>query len=248
MQLGAPEVSSDGSSSSFLRPPRSRCARSDHLYVRLRPRARRRACSAGLRLSTAAAPSLPARRRLPRPLPITASTTRVIERRPSSFSALALGFDFEGRCRLNAPQLSPTGTTWPVETGIKFRIGDQLRLAPGFRFTPEVGVRLRPPLRERQPRQRVLAGHEPHVRRGATRVRLLPRPEHLRPHRIRMAHDRGSLPFKHPMELRSTSGGALDLRLFRSFQFGFHVEWATIEAQPYAPEWVAMGLHIDLAI
>jgi hypothetical protein len=43
-------------------------------------------------------------------------------------------------------------------------------------------------------------------------------------------------------------GGALDLRIIRQSQFGLHAEWVTIDAQPYAPEWVAMGAHVDLAL
>jgi hypothetical protein len=42
-------------------------------------------------------------------------------------------------------------------------------------------------------------------------------------------------------------GGALDVRLVPQFAIGVHVEYATIDAHPYAPQWVALGVHADLA-
>jgi hypothetical protein len=38
-------------------------------------------------------------------------------------------------------------------------------------------------------------------------------------------------------------GGALDLRVLPGMTLGVHAEYATIDAQPYAPEWAAFGVH-----
>ena len=41
-------------------------------------------------------------------------------------------------------------------------------------------------------------------------------------------------------------GGALDLRVIPHVGLGAHIEYATIDAQPYTPEWIALGLHVDI--
>ncbi len=42
-------------------------------------------------------------------------------------------------------------------------------------------------------------------------------------------------------------GLGLDLHLIPHLGVGAHVEYATIEADPYRPQWLALGLHGDLA-
>jgi hypothetical protein len=42
-------------------------------------------------------------------------------------------------------------------------------------------------------------------------------------------------------------GFALDFHVVPHFGFGGYVEYATIDAQPYSPQWVALGLHADVA-
>jgi hypothetical protein len=42
-------------------------------------------------------------------------------------------------------------------------------------------------------------------------------------------------------------GFALDFHVVRHFGFGGHVEYAGIDAQPYTPQWLALGLHADVA-
>jgi hypothetical protein len=42
-------------------------------------------------------------------------------------------------------------------------------------------------------------------------------------------------------------GFALDFHVVRHFGFGGHVEYAGIDAQPYTPQWLALGLHADIA-
>src|ERR1019366_6399433 len=42
-------------------------------------------------------------------------------------------------------------------------------------------------------------------------------------------------------------GFALDFHVVPHLGFGAHVEYAAIDAQPYTPQWLALGLHADLA-
>jgi len=42
-------------------------------------------------------------------------------------------------------------------------------------------------------------------------------------------------------------GFALDFHVVPRLGFGAHVEYAAIDAQPYTPQWLALGLHADLA-
>jgi hypothetical protein len=42
------------------------------------------------------------------------------------------------------------------------------------------------------------------------------------------------------------AGFLLDFRLVPGFGFGVHAEYVTIDAQPYTPQWVAIGLHGDV--
>jgi hypothetical protein len=42
-------------------------------------------------------------------------------------------------------------------------------------------------------------------------------------------------------------GFALDFHIVPHFGFGAHVEYAAIDAEPYTPQWLALGLHADVA-
>jgi hypothetical protein len=42
-------------------------------------------------------------------------------------------------------------------------------------------------------------------------------------------------------------GFALDFHVVPHFGFGAHVEYAAIDAEPYTPQWLALGLHTDVA-
>jgi hypothetical protein len=42
-------------------------------------------------------------------------------------------------------------------------------------------------------------------------------------------------------------GFALDFHVVRHLGFGGHVEYAAIDAQPYTPQWLALGLHADIS-
>lgn len=42
-------------------------------------------------------------------------------------------------------------------------------------------------------------------------------------------------------------GFALDFHVVPHLGFGGHVEYATMDAEPYTPDWIALGLHADVA-
>jgi hypothetical protein len=42
-------------------------------------------------------------------------------------------------------------------------------------------------------------------------------------------------------------GFALDFHIVPHFGFGAHIEYAAIDAEPYTPQWLALGLHADIA-
>jgi hypothetical protein len=42
-------------------------------------------------------------------------------------------------------------------------------------------------------------------------------------------------------------GFALDLHFIPHLGLGAHVEYAMIDAQPFTPHWLALGIHGDLA-
>src|SRR5580692_10220271 len=52
--------------------------------------------------------------------------------------AFDLGVDLEGAIPVNMPQL-PNGNQLQGGSGVKVRFGDQIRISPGFRITPEGG-------------------------------------------------------------------------------------------------------------
>jgi hypothetical protein len=41
-------------------------------------------------------------------------------------------------------------------------------------------------------------------------------------------------------------GFLLDIHVIPHFGFGGHIEYVTIDAQPYTPQWLAFGLHGDV--
>ncbi len=43
------------------------------------------------------------------------------------------------------------------------------------------------------------------------------------------------------------AGFALDFHVIPHLGFGGHVEYAAIDAEPYTPQWLALGLHADIA-
>ncbi len=159
--------------------------------------------------------------------------------------ALNLGLDLEGAVPVGLPQFSD-GNTLRGGTGIKLRLGEQIRLQGGLRLTPEGGY-----------------GYD-HLFATDDIGNAYSWDVHRVFGGARLAFGRFLVPVVYAhvgYGWRSTGdptvpqasgvafdvGGALDLRVIPHLGFGAHVEYATIDAQPYTPQWVALGLHADLA-
>jgi hypothetical protein len=159
--------------------------------------------------------------------------------------ALALGVDLEGAALVNIPTL-PDGNQIQGGSGFKVRLGDQIRVASGFRITIEGAYAY----------DRLFGSNESGTSFDWDTYRLLGG--------LRFAFGRvivpsiyGHLGFGWRLtgdpETPQTSGfaadagGAIDLRLWRHLQFGLHAEYATLNTTPYAPQWIAMGAHVDVA-
>lgn len=157
--------------------------------------------------------------------------------------ALSLGLDLEGAVPVGLPQFSD-GNTLRGGTGIKLRVGEQIRLQGGLRFTPEVGYGY----------DHLFASDDVgnayawdvHRAFGGARLAfgrfLVP---------VIYAHvgygwrSTGDTTVPDASGIAFDAGGALDLHIVPHLGFGAHVEYATIDAQPYTPQWVALGLHAD---
>jgi hypothetical protein len=158
--------------------------------------------------------------------------------------ALALGVDFEGAIPVNVPQFLD-GNNLEGGVGIKARIGEQIRLRYGMRITPEAGYGYDHLFAKDDigdaytwDMHRLFGG----VRLAFGRI-LVP---------VIYAHvgygwrTTGDPTVPTADGVAFDVGGALDLRVVPHFGIGVHAEYATIDAQPYAPEWVAIGMHADV--
>jgi hypothetical protein len=151
--------------------------------------------------------------------------------------------DFEGAIPVNAPQLD--GNTLTGGGGIKLRFGEQFRLQSGVRITPELGYGY----------DHLFASDDAgdayswdfHRLFGGARLSfgrfLVPVIYGHIGYGWRVTAD-PSVPQEGGLAL--DIGGALDLRVIPHFGIGAHIEYATIDAQDYAPQWIATGLHADL--
>ncbi len=182
----------------------------------------------------------------PPPPPQYGYYRREYREEPEPFSALAIGVDVEGAFPVNAPQIG-NGYNVNGGEGVKFRIGEQFRLSPRFRITPEAGYGY----------DHMFASDNQGDSYSWNESRVFGG--------LRMAFGRFFVPslYAHVgYGWQSTGdpgvpsasgiafdfGGALDIRILRQLQIGAHVEWVTISAEPYAIDWTALGLHIDLAL
>jgi len=158
--------------------------------------------------------------------------------------ALVIGVDVEGAVPVNIPQ-SSDGNNLKGGGGIKLRVGEQIRLGRGIRLIPELGYGYDHLFANDDAgnsyswdMNRVFGG----VRLSFGRW-LVP---------VLYAHAgygwRASGDPNVPNEggLALDAGGALDLRVIPHFGIGAHLEYSTIAAGSYAPDWVALGLHADI--
>jgi hypothetical protein len=157
-----------------------------------------------------------------------------------------LGLDVEGSIPINGPQLA-NGNNLQGGGGVKFRVGDQIRLDPVFRVTPEIGYGYD----HLYATNNFSYAYSWDLNRLFGGVRLA-FGEFIVPsiygHVGYGWRTTGDVSVQSASGVAVDVGGAIDMRLYRRFQFGVHGEWVTINAQPYAPEWVAIGLHLDVAL
>jgi hypothetical protein len=160
--------------------------------------------------------------------------------------ALNLGVDLEGAAPINIGQ-SPDGNAVRGGGGIKVRVGQSFRLAPGFRIVPEVGWGY-DHLWASDDISGISYAWDMHRLFGGARLEfgryLVPS---LYAHvgygwrtsgDVQYVADASGVAFD--------AGGALDLRVFRHLSLGAHLEYGTIDATPYQPEWIAAGVHADV--
>jgi hypothetical protein len=164
------------------------------------------------------------------------------EREPPSM--LELGFDLEGAVPVNLPRFLD-GNDVQGGGGIKIRVGEQVRLQGGVRFTVEGGYGYDHLFATDD------AGNDyswnMHRFFGGARLAfgrfLVP---------VIYAHvgygwrETGDPTVPQAGGVAVDVGGALDLRIVPHLGLGAHIEYATIDAEPYAPQWVAFGLHAEL--
>jgi len=161
-------------------------------------------------------------------------------------TALSLAADLEGAVPLNAPVLAD-GNSLQGGGGFKLRIGERIHVARGLHITPEGGYGF----------DHVWASDDignayswdMHRLFGGARLEfghiVVP---------VFYAHvgygwrTTGDPTVPAASGVAFDIGGALDLRLIPFFAVGAHIEYATIDSQPYTPEWMALGLHASLTL
>jgi|HubBroStandDraft_1064217.scaffolds.fasta_scaffold02210_5 hypothetical protein len=155
--------------------------------------------------------------------------------------ALVLAADFEGVVPINAPVVGD-GNNLQGGGGFKLRVGEQFRLAPMLRFTPEVGYGFDHIFASDDignsyswDMQRLFVG----ARLSFGRI-LTPS---VYAHVGYGWRNTGDPIITDSSGVAFDVGGALDLRVLPGMTLGVHAEYATIDAQPYAPEWAAFGVH-----
>jgi hypothetical protein len=158
--------------------------------------------------------------------------------------AFDLGVDLEGAAPINIGQ-SQNGNDVRGGGGIKVRVGQSFRLAPGLRIVPEVGWGY----------DHLWAtddignsyAWDMHRLFGGARLEfgrfLVPS---LYAHVGYGWRTSGDSTVPDASGVALDAGGALDLRVFRHLSLGAHLEYGTIDATPYQPEWIAAGLHADV--
>jgi hypothetical protein len=159
-------------------------------------------------------------------------------------SSLDLAFDGEGAVPLMDRRFQ-SGNDLTGGGGFKIRVGDQIRF-PGMRFTPEVGYGFdhlfatdNQTFSYDWDMHRVFAG----ARIGFGHF-VVPT---FYAHVGYGWRDTADPTVAEASGVAFDTGFALDFHVVRHVGFGGHVEYAAIDAQPYTPQWLALGLHADIA-
>jgi hypothetical protein len=160
-------------------------------------------------------------------------------------AALDVAGDIEGAAVVETPH-TPAGNSLGGGTGFKVRVGAQFR-APLIRFVPEVGYGYAHFFAVDDAgtaydwnTHRVIAG----ARLGLGEI-LVPT---IYAHVGYGWRGTGDPTVPQVGGTAVDAGLALDLHLIPHLGLGAHGEYATIDARPYAPQWLAIGLHADLVL
>lgn len=160
-------------------------------------------------------------------------------------SSFDLAFDGEGAVPLMDRRFQ-SGNDLSGGGGFKIRAGDQIRF-PGMRFTIEGGYGY-DHLFATTDNQTISYDWNMHRLFGGARIGF----GHLVVPTFYAHVGYGWRDTADPTVAQASgvafdTGFALDFHVVRHFGFGGHVEYAAIDAQPSAPQWLALGLHADVA-
>jgi len=163
---------------------------------------------------------------------------------PEPPQALALGVDLEGAVAVNVPVLD--GNNVQNGAGFKVRIGEQFKLRPRLRITPEVGYAYDHLFGSDD----LGNSYDWGVHRVFVGARLAF--GHFLSPALYGHLGYGWLVTGDSTVLPQTSGfawdvgAALDLRVIPHLGLGLHIEYDELDSNPYAPEWVSFGAHADV--
>jgi hypothetical protein len=156
---------------------------------------------------------------------------------------LALGFDLEGAVPVNLPVLD--GNNVQGGGGFKVRIGEQFRLRPRLRITPEVGYAY----------DHLFASDDIGNSYDWDMHRVFVGARLSFGHFIAPAlyghlgygwRVTGEPDVPQASGFAWDVGAALDFRFIPHLGLGVHIEYDELDANPYAPEWVTFGGHADI--
>lgn len=154
-----------------------------------------------------------------------------------------LGIDGEGAIPLSSP-VPLSGNNLSGGGGFKIRLGEQFRFAR-VRLIPEVGYGYDHLFATDDignsfdwDLHRVFGG----LRVGFGRV-IVPG---FYAHLGYGWRDTGDPTVRDQQGVAFDVGGMLDFHVLPHVGFGAHLEYATIDAQPYAPHWLGAGVHADI--
>lgn len=160
--------------------------------------------------------------------------------------ALMLAGDIEGAVPIGIPRFND-GRDLTGGGGFKLRIGEQIRLRRGLRLTPEVGYGYDHLFAANPDNDVIDDSWDMHRVFGGLRLSF----GHVvapvvyghvgygwRVTGDPAVSDEGGVAFD--------VGGALDFRFIPHFAFGAHIEYVTVDAPHYGPQWLALGVHGEI--